>query len=142
MVTQLKKLHYIKGNQIFPVMKIPSLFTRIPKHRRFNFTPRHYDPMDEERREREERIQRELRMKNEEEVIASEYRARIAGSFRAARSKQTKNFDPSANILRLVIITILVIWVMAYLHYGNTSVYFLALVVPFYIWVRFFRKQT
>ncbi|MBX2947047.1 MAG: hypothetical protein KF725_14530 [Cyclobacteriaceae bacterium] len=121
-------------------MKIPSLFTRIPKHKRFNFAPRHYDPLDEERREREQRIQRELRQKDDAEILADDYRSRIAGSFRAARNKQTKNFDPSANILRLVIITILVIWVMAYLHYGTASIYFLALIIPFYIWVRFFRK--
>ncbi|MBX2964302.1 MAG: hypothetical protein KF687_17465 [Cyclobacteriaceae bacterium] len=124
-------------------MKIPSLFTRTPNHKRFNFVPRHYDPSEEERKEREARIHRELKLKRgEPEEVAPDYRARIAGSFRTARSKQTKNFDPSANILRLVIIMILVVWLMAFIQYGNDSIYFLALIIPFYIWIRFFRKQS
>lgn len=121
-------------------MKFPTLFTKTPKHKRFNFIPRHYDPQEEERRAREERVQKEMNGGDENEEKLQDYRSRISGSFRTARSKQTKNFDPSANILRLVIITILVLFVIAYLHYGNISIYLLALIVPVYIWIRFVRK--
>ncbi len=121
-------------------MKFPTLFTKTPRHKRFNFTPRHYDPQEEERRAREERIQKEMNGGDETEEKLREYRTRISGSFRTARGKQTKNFDPSANILRLVIIMILVLFVIAYLHYGNVSIYFLALIIPVYLWIRFVRK--
>jgi pilus assembly protein TadC len=121
-------------------MKFPTLFTKIPKHRRFNFSPRHYDPQEEERKAREERIRKEVTGGDDDAEKLKEYRTRIAGSFRAAREKKAKKFDPSANILRLVIITILVLFVIAYLHYGNVSIYFLALLIPVYIWIRFVRK--
>lgn len=121
-------------------MKFPTLFTKVPKHRRFNFSPRHYDPQEEERKAREERIQKEMNGGDDDEEKLREYRARIAGSFRTARNKQTRNFDPSANILRLIIVTILVVVVMAYLHFGNVSIYLLALIVPVYLWLRFVRK--
>lgn len=122
-------------------MKFPTLFTKTPRHKRFNFTPRHYDPQEEERRVREERIKMELQAGAEDDdERLHEYRTRIAGSFRTARGKKTKNFDPSANILRLIILTVLVLFVIAYLHYGNISIYLLALIIPVYIWIRFVRK--
>jgi hypothetical protein len=122
-------------------MKFPSLFTKIPKHRRFNYTPRHYDPLEEERKAREERIHKELSLKEELDGIDTGHRARIAGSFRSARKVQGKqHVDPSTNMLRLIIITLLVVWIIAYLHYGQPAVYALALLIPLYIWIRFIRR--
>lgn len=124
------------------MIKLPSIFTRIPNHKRFSYNPRHYDPVEEERREREERIQRELRSKDEQEVIDTAYRARIAGSFRTAKKLQgqSKPFDPSVNMIRLIILTFLVVWLIAYLHYGSPALYALVLLVPFYLWLKFVRK--
>lgn len=119
-------------------MKLPSLFSKIPKYKRFNYTPRHYDPQEEERKEREERLQRELRMKGEE--VTPPYRSRIAGSFRVARPSKSKSYDPSVNLIRLIIMTFLAVWVIAYLQYGNIALYGLILIVPFYLWLKFFRR--
>lgn len=122
------------------MIKIPSLFTKTPRHKRFNFTPRHYDPLEEERKVREERIQREVLAKGESEEIDVTYRARIAGSFRTARQSGSKGFDPSANLIRLLITTFLVMWIIAYLQFGKDALYALLLFVPFYLWIKFVRK--
>lgn len=122
------------------MIKIPSLFTKTPRHKRFNFTPRHYDPLEEERKAREERIQRELQVKGESEETDAAYRTRIVGSFRAARKSGNRSFDPSANLLRLLITTFLVVWIIAYLQFGKDALYGLLLFVPFYLWIKFVRK--
>jgi hypothetical protein len=62
-------------------MKFGQLFTKIPNYKRFGYTPRHFDPLEEERKEREERIRQELdqeqRKKLEDETLHS-HRSRIA----------------------------------------------------------------
>jgi Flp pilus assembly protein TadB len=125
-------------------MKIPSLFIKTPKHRRFNFIPRHYDPVEEERKQREERIRAELGLSTKEvhEQVseAPGYRQRIAGSFRGAKKTSTAQADPSASLLRLVVLTFLVIWLIAFIHYGYVSLYVLLLLVPFYLYLKF-RKR-
>jgi Flp pilus assembly protein TadB len=125
-------------------MKIPSLFIKTPKHRRFNFIPRHYDPVEEERKQREERIRAELGMtakeKHELEAEALGYRQRIAGSFRGAKKTSTAQADPSAGLLRLLVLTFLAVWLIAYLHYGSIALYALFLIVPFYLYLKF-RKR-
>ncbi|MCU0397407.1 MAG: hypothetical protein MUC73_04805 [Cyclobacteriaceae bacterium] len=122
------------------MFKIPTLFNKIPKHKRFNYAPRHYDPMEEERREREERIRQELQLKESETVVDDSYRTRISGSFRTSRKTQGRQLDPSANMLRLIIITLLVGWFFAYLQYGNIAMYGLLLIIPLYLWIKFVRK--
>lgn len=122
------------------MFKIPTLFNKIPKHKRFNYAPRHYDPMEEERREREERIRQELQLKESETVADDSYRIRISGSFRTSRKTQGRQLDPSANMLRLIIITLLVGWFFAYLQYGNIAMYGLLLIIPLYLWIKFVRK--
>ena len=120
-------------------MKFPTLFTKIPKYKRFEYTPRHYDPQKEERKERESRIQKELAEEKESEILPG-YKTRITGSFRSSRKSQSKSFDPSTNLIRLMIITVLVVWIIAYLEFGSVAIYALLLIVPFYIWLKFFRK--
>ena len=118
-------------------MKFPTLFTKIPRYKRFDYTPRHYDPQEEERKARDEQIRKGLRAEGE---ISSEYRTRIVGSFKASRKHQSKSFDPSANLIRLVIITFLVVWIIAYLQFGSIAFYGLLLFIPFYLWLKFIRK--
>ncbi|MDH4057998.1 MAG: hypothetical protein OEU76_04505, partial [Cyclobacteriaceae bacterium] len=65
---------------------------------------------------------------------------RISGSFRASRKSNVKSFDPSANLIRLIILTFLVVWIIGYLHYGSVAFYALLLFVPFYLWLKFIRK--
>ncbi len=124
-------------------MKIPSLFIKTPKHRRFNYTPRHYDPMEEERKQREERIRAELGLTKQEEDLNTDalgYRQRITGSFRGAKKTSAGQADPSASMLRLILLTFLAVWLIAFLQYGSISLYALLLIVPFYLYLKF-RKR-
>lgn len=119
-------------------MKFPSLFTKTPNYKRFGYTPRFYDPKEEERKEREERIRKELKLeeKTEEEI----QRSRIAGSFKEARRLTNRQSDPSANLLRIIILTFLAIWLIAFLQFGTITIYALLLFVPFYLYLKFKRR--
>ena len=50
-------------------MKFLQIFTKIPNYKKFGYTPRHYDPKEEERKERELRIQKELMSEEEQQEV-------------------------------------------------------------------------
>ena len=122
-------------------MKLPSLFTKTPNYKRFAYTPRHFDPLEEERKEREERIRQELSIeaeKKSDEGNLHAYRSRIAGSFRTAKKTATVQKDPSANMLRLIILMVLTIGLIAFIEYGKVALYGVAIIiVPFYFYLKF-----
>jgi hypothetical protein len=130
-------------------MKIPQFFAKTPNYKRFAFRPRFYNPEEEERREREERIRRELetggKISGENGESADEmsgsgagYRTRISGSFRTAKKTAKVQSDPSTNMLRLGISMVLVIGLIAFLEFGTIALYGLAFVfVPFYFYLKF-----
>jgi Flp pilus assembly protein TadB len=120
-------------------MKFPTLFTKTPRHKRFSFQPRYYDPLEEEKKERELRIRKELQENETEEELLS-HRSRIAGSFRQAKRITSTQTDSSTAILRTLILTFLVIWLIAYLHYGQPAIYALFVLVPVYIYFRFIKR--
>ena len=117
-------------------MKIPSLFTKAPNHKRFSYNPRFYDPQEEERREREERIRKELELDGKDGSTAP-YRSRIAGSFKEAKKTAGRSLNPSATLIRLIILFFLSIWLIAYLQFGTVAIYGLLLFVPFYLFLKF-----
>src|SRR5688572_28003832 len=122
-------------------MKLPSLFTKSPNYKRFAYNPRHYDSLEEERKEREERIRRELSIeagKKLEGDNSQGYRSRIAGSFRTAKKTATIQKDPSANMLRLIILMVLTIGLIAFIEYGKVALYGIAIIIiPFYFYLKF-----
>jgi hypothetical protein len=122
-------------------MKLPSLFTKSPNYKRFAYNPRHYDPLEEERKEREERIRRELSIeagKKLEDDNSQGHRSRIAGSFRTAKKTATVQKDPSANMLRLIILMVLTIGLIAFIEYGKVALYGIAIIIiPFYFYLKF-----
>jgi hypothetical protein len=117
-------------------MKIPSLFTKAPNYKRFNYNPRFFDPQEEERKEREERIRAELKLAGEKEDTAP-YRSRIAGSFKVAKKTAGRMGNPSSSLLRIIILTFLSVWLIAYLQFGFVAMYGLLLFVPFYLYLKF-----
>ncbi|HLT71575.1 MAG TPA: hypothetical protein VKZ75_02945 [Cyclobacteriaceae bacterium] len=133
-------------------MKIPSLFSKTPKHRRFNFAPRFYDEEEYERREREERIRLELKRreeaenKGEEEITDPEFyghRTRIAGSFKSSsRRSITRQSNTSTVMIRFILFIFLTVWVIAYLQYGNIAFYGLLLIIPIYMFMRGGSRRT
>lgn len=122
-------------------MKFPSLFFKTPRHKQFNFLPRYYDPKEEERREREDRLRKEMNNQNTEHDLADTgYRQRIAGSFRSSRRRTPRQSDTSAAMMRLVVLLLLVLLLMAYIQFGAPALYLLLLLVPLYFFMRF-RKR-
>lgn len=122
-------------------MKIPSLFNKTPKYKHFTFKPRYYDPAEEERKERELRIRKELEATTEaDEELLGSARSRIAGSFKQARRHANRQSNSSTAILRTLILTLLVIWLIAYLHFGKPALYALFILIPIYIYFRFLKK--
>ena len=123
-------------------MKFIQLFTKIPNYKKFGYTPRHYDPKEEERRERELRIRAEL-MNDEaktkmEEVAAHGYRSRIAGSFRTAKKTVSPQADPSSSMIRLIITLIITLGLIGFIQYGRIALIGVALVIiPFYLYLKF-----
>jgi hypothetical protein len=97
--------------------------------------------LEEERKEREERIRHELSIEAEkkpDEENLQAYRSRIAGSFRTAKKTATVQKDPSANMLRLVILMVLSVGLIAFIEYGKVALYGVAIVIiPFYFYLKF-----
>lgn len=67
-------------------MKLPSL-VRVPKYRRFNFEPRHYDPIKDELKNRTERIRNELKSSENGKIDEFAVRQRISEAFVRDRNK-------------------------------------------------------
>ncbi|HCM76082.1 MAG TPA: hypothetical protein DIS90_06855 [Cytophagales bacterium] len=120
-------------------MKFLSLFNKTPSHKSFNYTPRYYDPQKEEMQEREARIRRELKL--EQEKGAGDYRSRISGSFQSARKRSKQSSESlSANLLRFGIILFLVLFIIAYIQWGEIAFYGFALFIPFYLYMKFKKR--
>jgi len=124
-------------------MKFLSVFTKAPKHQRFNYSPRFYDAQKEEMEERERRIKTELARKQGtlKPEDLSGHRARISGAFHQARKRSNPGESSmSATMLRLGIFLFLTIFIIAFLEFGKPALYSLFLVVPFYLYLKFKSK--
>ncbi len=123
-------------------MKFIQLFTKIPNYKKFGYMPRHYDPREEERKEREHRIRMELRKDEDkvekEDIIAQDYRTRISGSFRTAKKTVSPQADPSSSMVRLIITMIITVGLIGFLQYGRIALVGVALlIIPFYLYLKF-----
>jgi len=121
-------------------MKIISLFTKAPKHQRFNYNPRFYDSSKEEMVERESRIKLEIERErgtlNPDEI--SGYRGRISGAFQKARKRSNPvSAGTSATMLRLGILLFITVFLIALFEFGRPALYSLFLFVPFYLYLKF-----
>ncbi|MBL7865014.1 MAG: hypothetical protein JNK10_09075 [Cyclobacteriaceae bacterium] len=120
-------------------MKFVSLFTKTPNHKRFNYTPRFYDPKEDERKEREERLRRELeREQGIQPENSGDYRSRIAGSFQHSRKRSNKGkSELNAVLLRSGLLLFLALFAMSFLQWGKDSLYMLLVFVPVYFYLKF-----
>lgn len=132
-------------------MKLIQIFSKTPSHKRFSYAPRFYDPQEEERLERENRIRRELAAQKsadettrenaateEDNTYVAGYRNRISGSFKMSKKTATVQADPSSSMLRLVILLILTVGLIAYLQFGSIALYVVGFVFfPFYFYLKF-----
>lgn len=85
-------------------------FFHFPSTRRFNITPRWYDPDKEEREERERRIKEEMGIFEEKKDDGKPYRPNIKGQFRVMQpgySKSTEQSRRKSNTRLIVLIFLL-----------------------------------
>lgn len=120
-------------------MKFLQIFNKTPNTRKFNYTPRFYKPEEEEMRERIQRIEREL---NKEKQSAEgvddsfSHRDRMRASFRAARGEQSQakpSFGSGPMLMRLAILLVLTVGLIAYLQYGTSALYTVAVVIAVFV---------
>lgn len=93
-------------------MRIPSFFKQ-PKHQRFEYLPRYYDPDKEE-------LERKKKIYGEEEYAEQELKSRISAGFRSrssyARSNQYQKQARRAGYLRLLILAVLILLIFMYIQ--------------------------
>ena len=106
-------------------MKIPTL-SRMPKHKRFKFEPRYYDPIKEDIQNRTERIKGELKI-----TSIQSHREHIRSAF-SRRAKREKTSD----FMQLLLIAIILGAFGGWLIYGNVVLYIFLVVFPLYIFIR------
>lgn len=120
------------------MFKFPTLFGRIPHHRKFNYQPRYYNPQAEEQQAREARIRAEM---GETEVNEVDLRARMSSAFRASRrQKPDKKAKLNEALVSTGLTLFLAMLLIGWLQWGNVALYLLVLVIPVWFYFRFFRK--
>lgn len=110
---------YIIAHKMF---KLPSI-VKLPQYRRFEYTPRYYDPVKEEI-EQELKKRRMFRKEKGEEETDEKFdtAVRIKGSFKNYRQRNTS----FTGVLRLIIVVLLLSSFVLYLFFGNIAFYVLA----------------
>jgi hypothetical protein len=123
-------------------MKFVSLFTKAPNYKRFSYEPRFYDAKAEERKDREERILREIEMeRGQKSEIGTDYRRRMLGSFHSARKRSKASTDTlNTALIRLGVLLFLALLIMAFLEWGKVALYSFFLFLPVYIYFKFRKK--
>lgn len=104
-------------------MRFPS-FIKLPGYKRFEITPRYYDPIKEEIRERTARIKREM------ETGEAEYTPSKITFERTSKS------IPNTSFLQMLIAACLGLLCVGWLYFGNDIFYALWLVMPIYLFIR------
>ena len=119
-------------------MKVPSI-VRLPKYKRFDYEPRHYDPIKEEIEERTYRIKKELEAQNliEKNEEDKEFQRSYSPSITFRSNSQQTIRDQRAVLIRLIIVAVLSILTFGFIYYGERVLYSLFLVIPVYIYFRF-----
>lgn len=99
-------------------------FFYIPGAKKFNITPRFYDPDKEERDERERRIKEELGITEEKKDDGRPYRPNIKGQFRRAQGNLSKSDEGArrASNTRLIVL-ILILTLISYLFFYSDFVF-------------------
>ena len=106
-------------------MKFP-LFSRMPRYKRFDFTPRYYDPVKEDIQNRMTRIEGELRT-----MEAEDHRRQIQHAY-SSRLRRNKSTD----FMQLVLILIFLCTFFGWIYFGNAVFYVFIVVFPVYLYFR------
>lgn len=95
---------------------------KVPQTKKFNYDPRHFDPVKEELDYRVKSIEAQVKAEKEGKQTGEEnYSYRISQAFRSQRQKPKNILDFSSNIafIRLVIAFVLMLFFYTWLEYGD-----------------------
>jgi len=106
-------------------MKFPSLF-RMPRHQRFKFEPRYYDPIKEDIERRTQEVKAQLSQSQ-----TNNYRTTISNSFERKSRRGNKT-----SLFQLVLILVLSISFVGYLYFGPDVLYGLLIAIGGLVWAR------
>lgn len=106
-------------------MKFPSL-SRMPRHKRFNFEPRYYDPIKEDIKNRIERIKGEI-----DDVSRQNYREHIKSAYESKMSR-----SHSGSVSQLILIVIMLGAFFGFIYYGNIALYVFLCVFAVYVFLK------
>jgi len=116
-------------------MRFPSII-KIPRHQRFHFEPRYYDPIKEEIEEKRSKIRRFSRKLKEGEHGRVGVGARLEGAFKRQAPKRD-----NAGFLRLSIGFLLFAGVVGFLYFGDIAIYLTVLIVLAFYFFRHLRLR-
>lgn len=105
-------------------MKIPSL-VRVPKYKRFNFEPRHYDPIKDELKNRTELIEQQLKNSASETAV----KQRISDAF--VRDKHRTG--GKVNGLQLILVFLLSATFVGFLYIGFYAFFITGVIILIYV---------
>jgi len=111
-------------------MKLPSI-VKLPRSRQFTITPRYYDPVKEEIKERTARIKREL---DKDEMV--DYKSSISSAFSRRSRHQAKG-----NNMQILFILMMAGSFVGYIFYGNIALYVALALIPLYILMKLRRNN-
>jgi hypothetical protein len=96
-------------------------FFYLPGTKKFNITPRYYDPDKEEREDRERRIKEEMGIAYEKKDDLKNYRPNIKGRFRMGQNGLTKSSENArrASNRRLIILIMILALIMYLFFYSD-----------------------
>lgn len=93
-------------------------FFHTPGTKKFNITPRFYDPDKEEREERERRIKEEMGIVDEKKDDGKPFRPNVKGQFRAqggfSRTSESARRAQNRRLVWIILILALVIYLFFY----------------------------
>jgi hypothetical protein len=110
-------------------MKIPSI-SKLPKYKRFEYTPRYYDPIKDEINQKIKDAEAELEA--EKNGSDENYTRRIRNGFRRRSHTERQKTDFSQSLFVLGFTGFFIL----YFYYGNLAFWLLAVIFPLYFWIK------
>lgn len=106
-------------------MKLLTIF-KTAQNKKFNFTPRYYDPIKEEIKERTNAIRKQL-----DGTETGIYQSNISKAFTQRSRRQS-----SINMMQFLFVIAFIAVAIAYLYYGPIALYSFLIVLPIYIVIK------
>lgn len=113
-------------------MRFPS-FIRLPRHQKFHYEPRYYDPIKED-------IERRTKLAKNQ--LSNEANAEL-GERISMQWNRRENQAKKSSIRQLLIVTALITTVVVYFYFGNNGIYgLLGIFALLYFYFKFKKSKS